>query len=123
MGISILFPGTYDDAVKTLYTVADICTMTGVTRKTLFYYDRIGLLKPAERTGPQNSKLYDSAGLCRLRDIVQYRAAGLKISEIRALQQDSTDRRAVLEAAMVRLLEEKEQKEEQIALLQSLLDQ
>ena len=125
MGIS-LFPGArYDALVKenrtTIYTVRDICSLTGVTRKTLFYYDRIGLLKPSARTGPQNSKLYDSAGLLRLQKILRYRQAGLQISEVRRLLAGDSDQAMILHDALDRLQQEKNQKEEQIRLLESLL--
>ncbi|MBQ1325319.1 MAG: MerR family transcriptional regulator [Solobacterium sp.] len=33
-------------AKEKTYSVGEICSLTGVTRKTLFYYDRIALLKP-----------------------------------------------------------------------------
>ena len=127
MGIS-LFPGArYDAVVKangtTIYTVSDICSLTGVTRKTLFYYDRIGLLKPAARTGPQNSKLYDPEGLLRLQRILRYREAGLQISEVRELLRDDTDHQTILLAALARLRQEREQKEEQIFLLMGLLEE
>ena len=127
MGIS-LFPGArYDAGVKangtTIYTVSDICSLTGVTRKTLFYYDRIDLLKPVARTGPQNSKLYDPDGLLRLQKILRYREAGLQISEVRRLLRDDTDHQTILLAALARLRQEREQKEEQIFLLMELLEE
>ncbi len=127
MGIS-LFPGArYDAGVKTngttIYTVSDICSLTGVTRKTLFYYDRIGLLKPAARTGPQNSKLYDQEGLRKLQRILRYREAGLQISEVRGLLRDDTDHQTILLAALARLRQEQEQKEKQIFLLMGLLEE
>ena len=49
-----------------LYSVKEICEKYGITRKTLFYYDRIGLLKPAKRLGRQSFKYYDVAALKRL---------------------------------------------------------
>ncbi|MBQ6531506.1 MAG: MerR family transcriptional regulator [Solobacterium sp.] len=107
----------------TIYTVSDICSLTGVTRKTLFYYDRIGLLKPAARTGPQNSKLYDPEGLLKLQRILRYREAGLQISEVRGLLRDDTDHQAILLAALARLRQEREQKEEQIVFLKGLLEE
>ena len=127
MGI-LMFPGArYDAGVKangtTIYTVSDICSLTGVTRKTLFYYDRIGLLKPAARTGPQNSKLYDPEGLLKLQRILRYREAGLQISEVRGLLRDDTDHQAILLAALARLRQEREQKEEQIVFLKGLLEE
>ena len=127
MGISLFPRARYDAGVKangtTIYTVSDICILTGVTRKTLFYYDRIGLLKPAARTGPQNSKLYDPESLQRLQKILRYREAGLQISEVRGLLRDDTDHLVILLAALERLKQEQEQKEEQIFLLMGLLEE
>ena len=30
-----------------LYTVKEICEKYGITRKTLFYYDKVGLINPS----------------------------------------------------------------------------
>ncbi len=67
------------------YSVGDVCALLGMTRKTLFYYDRTGLAKPTERIGPQGYKVYDEAALNRLRRIAAYRQAGLTIEEVRHL--------------------------------------
>lgn len=42
-----------------LLSVGDVCRLAKVTRKTLFYYDRIGILPPTRREGTQNFKQYD----------------------------------------------------------------
>ena len=58
---------------KRLYTVAEILSTTGTTRKTLYYYDKTGLLTPTERIGPQAHKVYNEEALERLRMILRYR--------------------------------------------------
>lgn len=106
-----------------LYSVGEICARTGVTRKTLFYYDKINLLKPAEREGSQRFKQYDQAQLERLQEIVLYRSAGLSISEIRRLLKASQqDKLPILEEARNRLLSVKQEKEEEIAKLNQLIE-
>ena len=106
-----------------IFSVGEICERTGITRKTLFYYDRIGLLCPSERTERQNFKLYDSKKLVRLEEIVSYRRAGLSIREIRELLDDGQDKRLeILEQAMERLLKEKDDKEQEIKNLKSLIE-
>lgn len=106
-----------------IFSVGEICERTGITRKTLFYYDRIGLLCPSERTDRQNFKLYDSKKLVRLEEIVSYRRAGLSIREIRELLDDGQDKRLeILEQAMERLLKEKDDKEQEIKNLKSLIE-
>ncbi len=108
---------------ETLYSVGEICRITGITRKTLFYYDRIGLLVPYGRTEPQQFKLYDRERLERLNCIIEYRRAGLRIAEIRALLDDChVNRLEVMNGALERLLREKNGADRQIRNLKELID-
>lgn len=105
-----------------LYSVGDLCRLTKTTRKTLFYYDRIGLLKPTRREGVQNFKEYNSAKLLRLKKILLYREAGLRISEIRELlDEQNADRLQILHAALQRVRSEKTDAQEKIQKLQALI--
>ena len=70
---------------KKLYSVKDICNKYGITRKTLFYYDRAGLLLPSERKGKQQVKFYTDTSLERLDKIRIFREAGLSIDAIRQI--------------------------------------
>lgn len=107
---------------RTMYTVGDMCSLLNITRKTLFYYDRIGLLKPVRRVGTQKYKEYDSTSLAALEKIIEYRSAGLKISEIQQLMNDGcADRKAILTAALRRIIAAKKQKEKEIEKLQELI--
>ena len=113
---------TYGKEEK-LYTVGDVCEQMGITRKTLFYYDQIGLLKPSERVSSQQAKLYDSEKIARLRCILQYREAGLRISEIRELLDDqNVHRLSILQAAMTRLQKERDGVEQEIVNLTKLIE-
>lgn len=105
-----------------LYSVGEVCGLVGITRKTLFYYDRIGLLTPTRREGVQNYKLYDSGKIARLKRIMEYRDAGLKIAEIRELMDDQdTDPVKVLEEALARIQTEISDADEQIGKLRVLI--
>jgi DNA-binding transcriptional MerR regulator len=100
---------------KELYSVGQICEKTGITRKTLFYYDRNGLLTPTERSGPQQFKFYDEEKLARLKLIITYREAGLSIAEIREILDDQkSDRLKVLKGALNRLLQERDETDQEI---------
>lgn len=66
-------------------SVHEVCQSYGITKKTLFYYDKIGLLKPSSRVGVQNQKMYDKRKLVRLETIIQYRQAGLQLLEIQSI--------------------------------------
>jgi len=70
-------------------SVKEICRVTGVTRKTLFYYDRIGLLEPSRRSGKQNFKEYDEQAVNRLLEIRLYREMGLSIPMIQDILEGS----------------------------------
>ena len=107
-----------------LYSVSDVCYLTGITRKTLFYYDKNGLLKPTVRQGVQQHKLYDEKQLTRLKEILKYRHAGLSISEVKALLDDpDVDRYELFTEALKRLNQEYINKKEQIEALKELIDE
>lgn len=106
-----------------IYSVGDVCAILGMTRKTLFYYDRIGLALPSGRIGTQGYKVYDEAALMRLRKIADYRQAGLSVEEIRLLlEPDCHDRSGILHAAFQRLSAEQELLGQKIRHLETLLE-
>ena len=53
-------------------TVKEVSRLTGVSVRTLHYYDAIGLLKPAEVT-EAGYRLYDDTALGRLQNILLFR--------------------------------------------------
>jgi len=67
-----------------LYTVGVLARSVGLTRSTLLYYDRIGLLPPSHRSATRY-RLYGEDARVRLETIRTYRGVGLGITEIRAL--------------------------------------
>ena len=67
-----------------MMTVKEVSNLTGVSIRTLQYYDKIGLLYPAHRT-QAGYRLYDDAALERLWEILVYRAMGLDLKEIKYL--------------------------------------
>lgn len=58
--------------------------MYKISRSTLLYYDSIGLLKPAERTGA-NYRLYSDSDSLQLERILNFRKAGIPLEEIKRL--------------------------------------
>jgi len=54
------------------YTVKQLADLAGVTRRTLHYYDEIGLLKPTMQ-GRNRYRYYDEDALLRLQQILFYR--------------------------------------------------
>jgi DNA-binding transcriptional MerR regulator len=67
-----------------MMTVNEVSKVTGVSIRTLQYYDRIGLLHPADYTGA-GYRLYDDTALERLQQILLFRELQFSLKEIRAI--------------------------------------
>lgn len=70
-------------------TVKEISKLTGVSVRTLHYYDEINLLKPT-RTTDAGYRLYDDTALERLHSILLFRELQFPLKEIKAIL-DSPD--------------------------------
>ncbi|MDE5995208.1 MAG: MerR family transcriptional regulator [Oscillospiraceae bacterium] len=70
-------------------TVKEVSLLTGVSVRTLHYYDNIGLLKPAKVTDA-GYRLYDNADISRLQNILLFRELQFPLKEIKAIL-DSPD--------------------------------
>ena len=66
-----------------MLTIGKLARQFGLSRSTLLYYDRIGLLKPSGRS-PANYRIYNAGDARRLERICLYRKAGLALSDIAA---------------------------------------
>ena len=96
-------------------TVKEVSELTGISVRTLQYYDRIGLLPPAKRT-QAGYRLYDDAALERLRQILLYRELDFPLSEIKAiLEAPDFDRNKALRQ-QIELLELKKEHLENLIL-------
>jgi DNA-binding transcriptional MerR regulator len=88
------------------YTVGALARSAGLTRSTLLYYDRIGLLRPARRSSARY-RLYGEDARARLETIRTYRGVGLGLDEIRTLLDGGAGRpEAVLAARLAQLNDE-----------------
>jgi len=64
-------------------TVKKVASISGVSVRTLHFYDEIGLLKPAFY-GTNGYRFYEEAQLLMLQQILFYRELGLDLGQIRA---------------------------------------
>ena len=64
-----------------MMTVNEASKRTGVSIRTLQYYDKIGLLRAAGRT-EAGYRLYDDAALERLQQILLFRELEFTLSEL-----------------------------------------
>ena len=67
-----------------MMTVHEVSELTGVSIRTLQYYDQIGLLQPAQRT-EAGYRLYDDTALERLQQILLFRELAFSLDEIKAI--------------------------------------
>ena len=66
-------------------TISQVAELTGISTRTLQYYDEIGLLKPTELT-KSGYRLYDEA-LQKLQQILFFKELGFKLKEIKEILQ------------------------------------
>ena len=94
-----------------MYTVKELARLTGLTPRTLRYYDSIGLLCP-RRNGDNDYRLNGSGEVERLQQILLYREMGLPLEEIgRILDAPDFDRAGALRGHLDRLLERRRETE------------
>lgn len=87
-------------------TVTQMAALTGISVRTLRYYDATGLLKPTALT-EGGYRLYDDQALERLYLILIYRELGFPLKEIgKLLEADDYDRNRIL-GRQIKLLEQK----------------
>src|SRR2546428_12505690 len=68
-----------------LYTIEQVATRTGLTKRTLRYYEEVGLLTPTDRT-EGNYRRYSEMDIQRLERIKKLRdLLGFSLAEIREL--------------------------------------
>ena len=80
-----------------MMTVKEVSRLTGVSVRTLQYYDQIGLLHPGTRT-EAGYRLYDAATLETLQQILLFRELKFSLKEIAViLQNPHFDREKALE--------------------------
>ncbi len=65
------------------YSIHELSHLSGVTTRTLRWYDQIGLLKPS-RVAESGYRYYGPAEVDRLQDILYYRALGVELARIKS---------------------------------------
>ena len=92
-----------------MMTVKQVSELTGVSIRTLRYYDSIGLLSPSVRT-EAGYRLYDDTAMERLQQILLFRELGFPLADIvRILSSPDFDRQKAL-SQQIELLELRRQR-------------
>lgn len=64
--------------------IGELSERAGVTHRTIHYYERLGLVRPAEREGA-GYRYYDESALKRLEKIAALKRLGLSLDDIAAV--------------------------------------
>ena len=104
-----------------MMTVKEVSDLTGVSIRTLHYYDQLGLLPAAGHTD-SGYRLYDDAALERLQQILLFRELEFPLKDIQCILTNSAfDRRKALAQQIELLTLKKQHLESLISLAQKTL--
>ncbi len=102
-------------------TVQEVSALSGVSVRTLHYYDEIGLLPPTTLS-EAGYRLYDDAALERLQQILFFRELDFSLKEIRrVMKEERTDRQKTLRNHKKLLLLKRERLDGLIRLLEDTM--
>ena len=102
-------------------TVKEISELTGISVRTLHYYDEIGLLKPTQKSDA-GYRLYDDRALEILQQILFFREFDIPLKEIKAvLENPALERNQILQMQRKMLVAKKERMEHLIASIDDIL--
>ena len=102
-------------------SVKEISDLTGISVRTLHYYDEIGLLKPTEKSGA-GYRLYDDKALETLQQILFFREFDIPLKEIKAVMDNPVlKRNQILQMQRNMLIAKKERMERLISSIDDIL--
>ncbi|RNC79919.1 MAG: MerR family transcriptional regulator [Balneola sp.] len=89
------------------YSVSRLASLAGITIRTLHHYDKIGLLKPANRSAYSNYRYYGEKELHRLQQILFFKELGFPLKEIKPVLDDPNfDQLRALKFQRIQLLKQ-----------------
>ncbi|MGN0436401.1 MAG: MerR family transcriptional regulator [Wujia sp.] len=102
-------------------TVKEVSDLTGISVRTLHYYDEIGLLKPTEKS-EAGYRLYDDKALETLQQILFFREFDIPLKKIRdVIGNSSLERNQILQMQKEMLVTKRERIERLIASIDGIL--
>lgn len=102
-------------------TVKEVSFLTGVSVRTLHYYDEIGLLKPVY-IGDNAYRYYDESSIFRLNEILFFRSLGFPLKQINLLlEMSENDLKDTLEKHIKQLRFDRENLDRLILKTEALL--
>lgn len=105
-----------------MMTVKEVSGITGISKRTLHYYDEIGLLKPADKS-EAGYRLYDNKALEKLQQILFFRELGIPLKIIKTvIENPALDRNQILQTQRKMLISEKERLERLVKSIDNILE-
>ncbi|MFS8095580.1 MerR family transcriptional regulator [Lentzea alba] len=105
----------------TRWSIGDLAKASGLTVRTLYHYDEIGLVTASERT-TSGHRRYTSDDVRRLYQVRSLRQLGLSLEEVRAALSSSDSLRPLFEAQLAALTAQARQVETLRSRIAALLD-
>lgn len=110
-----------EQEVTNMKTVKEISEITGISVRTLHYYDEIGLFSPTEKS-EAGYRLYDDKALETLQQILFFREFDIPLKEIKSVMENpNLDRNQILQMQRKMLVAKKERMERLIASIDVIL--
>lgn len=102
-------------------TIKEISDLTGISVRTLHYYDEIGLLKPTKKSDA-GYRLYDDKALETLQQVLFFREFDIPLKEIKAVMENPVlERNQILQMQRKMLVAKKERMERLINSIDDIL--
>ena len=104
-----------------MMTVKELSELTGISVRTLHYYDEIGLFTPTEKS-EAGYRLYDDKAMETLQQILFFREFDIPLKEIKAVMENpDLDRNQILQMQRNMLVTKKERMERLISGIDDIL--
>lgn len=104
-----------------MMTVKEISELTGISVRTLHYYDEIGLFCPTSKS-EAGYRLYDDKALETLQQVLFFREFDIPLKEIKSIMENpALDRNQILQMQRKMLVAKKERMERLIASIDDIL--
>lgn len=105
------------------YTVNKLAMLSGVSNRTLRYYDEIGLLKPA-RVNSSGYRIYGADEVNRLQQILFFKALDVSLDDIKSIvSSEQFDAIEALKAHKANLMRKKNQIEQLITTIEKTIEE
>lgn len=76
---------------RNLFSIGEVASAIGITRKTILNYEEKGLIKPDKKEGVAGNRYYTIDTFTQIRTIRVFQNLGLSLAEIKAYFSDTTD--------------------------------